>query len=59
MAKQRHEELTGQGGADTAGGFARLLVRVVQDWKEVEVAAAKAEPVNLPETRDPPSSPRR
>ncbi len=53
MAKQRHEELTGQGCADAAGGFARLLVRVVQDRKEVEVAAAKAEIVNFPELEIP------
>ena len=59
MAQQRHEELTGQGAADAAGGLARLLVGVVQDRQEVEGAAAKAEFVNLAELEVAPSNPRR
>ena len=49
MAKQRHEELPGQRGADAAGGFARLLVRIMQDRQEIEAAAAECQPVKLPE----------
>src|ERR1700687_3895476 len=49
MAQQRHKELTGQGCADAAGGFARLQVRVLQNRKEVESASPKCEPVNRAE----------
>ena len=49
MAQQRHKKLAGQRGADAAGGFARLQVRVVQDGQEVEGAAAKGKFVNFAE----------
>ena len=49
MAQQRHKELAGQGGADAAGGFARLQVRIPQNGQEIERPSAKGKSMNLAE----------
>src|SRR3982074_2954286 len=47
MAQSPDKKLTGQGGADAAGGFARLQVRVLQNGEKIESSSPKGKPVNL------------
>ena len=49
MPQQRYEELTGQGCANAACSFARLLIGVSQYGKEVEATAAEGHLVDFTE----------
>ncbi len=58
MAKQCDEELPGEGRADGACRFARLLIGVVEDGQEIEGAPAECELMNLAECEVAHKSPR-